>query len=135
MKKPKWPQEPKRVLLEAANVRLQDAKVLLKSKRYSGAVYLGGYVIECMLKVAICDYLGVSHLPGQYAVHNLELLLSASGLQKELKASLILTEQFDVILKWTVSIRYRGAVIQTEEARKFMKAVLEVREWLLKKRK
>jgi len=50
MNKLRWQQEPKRVLSEAANVRLQDAKALLKVKRYGGAVYLGGYVIECLLK-------------------------------------------------------------------------------------
>jgi hypothetical protein len=91
---------------------LQDAKALLKVERYGGAVYLGGYVIECLLKVAVCDFLGAGKLPAEYAVHNLEYLLRASGLLEELRASSMLTKHFDAILEWTVSMRYRGAVVR-----------------------
>jgi len=135
MNKPKWPQEPKRLLLEAANARLQDAKALLKVKRYGGAVYLGGYVIECLLKAAVCDHLGSNQLPGQYAMHNLELLLLTAGLQGELKASAKLLSAFNLILNWSVNLRYKGTFINAEAARKFIQAVTEVREWLLSKRK
>jgi HEPN domain-containing protein len=47
--------ERKTVLLHVSNERLKDATILLKQKRYNGAVYLGGYVIECLLKAAICE--------------------------------------------------------------------------------
>jgi hypothetical protein len=134
MIKPRGPQEPKRVLSEAANARLQDAKALLKVKRYGGAVYLGGYVIECMLKVAICDYIGVNQLPGQYAMHDLGSLLRTSGLQEELKASAKLLSAFNLVLNWSVNLRYKGTFISADAARKFMQAVTEVREWLLSKR-
>ena len=62
------PLESKNVLLQSAYERLRDARVLARreNKRYTGAVYLGGYVhfvhrrlrltvIECLLKAAICE--------------------------------------------------------------------------------
>jgi len=135
MTKSRWPQEPKRVLLEASKERLQDAKALFKVKRYGGAVYLAGYVIECLLKAVICEYLRVKQLPNQYTVHNLESLLAACGLKDTLRASPMLAKYFDVILEWTVTMRYRGSIVRADDARKFMEAVTEVRLWLLSKRK
>lgn len=57
--------------MHIASERLQDAKVLLKNGRYNGAVYSGGYVIECLLKAVICQRLGLEYLPKRYAVHDL----------------------------------------------------------------
>jgi hypothetical protein len=85
--------------------------------------------------VAVCDYLGLNQLPGQYAMHNLEVLLLTAGLQGELKASARHLSAFNLILNWSVNMRYKGTFISAEAARKFMQAVTEVREWLLSKRK
>lgn len=51
--------ERRSVLMHIAERRRGDARVLLRNKRYDGAVYLGGYVIECMLKAAICQWIGM----------------------------------------------------------------------------
>ncbi len=47
-------------LKSLANARLQDAKALLGRKRWSGAFYLSGYVIECALKACLLRHLGES---------------------------------------------------------------------------
>ena len=51
-----------------ADQRFQDAAVLLASrkKRFNGAVYLGGYAIECVLKAAICRLRNFHTLPEEY---------------------------------------------------------------------
>ena len=36
-----------------AETRLEDAKALLKAGRFDAAYYLGGYAVECALKVCI----------------------------------------------------------------------------------
>lgn len=41
-------------LTKIARARIEDAKVLVHSKRYDGAVYLCGYAVEIALKVRIC---------------------------------------------------------------------------------
>jgi HEPN domain-containing protein len=47
-------------LQNLAKIRLKDAKALLGRKRWSGAYYLCGYVIECALKACILRHLGES---------------------------------------------------------------------------
>lgn len=42
------------VQIDASRIRYQDAKSLQKSGRWSGAIYLAGYAIECSLKALIC---------------------------------------------------------------------------------
>lgn len=44
----------RRVQLGASRRRLEDAQVLHNQKRWTGAIYLGGYAIECALKSLIC---------------------------------------------------------------------------------
>jgi HEPN domain-containing protein len=40
--------------LDASRRRLEDAETLHKQKRWMGAIYLGGYAVECALKSLIC---------------------------------------------------------------------------------
>jgi HEPN domain-containing protein len=47
-------------LQNLAKVRLKDARALLGRKRWSGAYYLCGYVIECALKACLLRHLGES---------------------------------------------------------------------------
>lgn len=47
-------------LQNLAETRLRDAKALLGRKRWSGAYYLCGYVIECALKSCLLRHLGES---------------------------------------------------------------------------
>jgi HEPN domain-containing protein len=47
-------------LQRLAKARLKDAKALLGRKRWSGAYYLCGYVIECSLKACLLRHLGES---------------------------------------------------------------------------
>ena len=67
-----------------AVARLLDAKVLLKAKRYDGAVYLCGYAVELVLKARICKTLkwkGYPETKGEFdrlasfKVHDLDVLL------------------------------------------------------------
>lgn len=44
------------VQLGASRRRWEDAQVLHCQKRWAGAIYLGGYAIECSLKSLICYY-------------------------------------------------------------------------------
>lgn len=44
----------KRCQLRASRRRFEDALALHNCKRWSGAVYIGGYAIECSLKSLIC---------------------------------------------------------------------------------
>ena len=43
----------RRDLQSLANVRLREARVLLRAKEFSGAYYLAGYAVECALKACV----------------------------------------------------------------------------------
>jgi phosphopantetheinyl transferase (holo-ACP synthase) len=45
----------KRCQLGASRRRFEDADALHNCNRWSGAIYMGGYAIECSLKALICD--------------------------------------------------------------------------------
>lgn len=44
----------RRIQLGASRRRREDAEILYQSGRWSGAIYLAGYAIECSLKSLIC---------------------------------------------------------------------------------
>jgi HEPN domain-containing protein len=125
--------EHKTVLLQISRERFVDARVLLKQKRYNGAVYLGGYIIECLLKAAICVQLRRDTLPGEYRTHELGRLLRSSGLMQDLRSDAILLVRYSTVEEWNVEIRYRGAQCNVQEATKFLDAVKEVQQWILNK--
>jgi HEPN domain-containing protein len=111
-----------------ANQRLEDAQVLIASRkrRYNGAVYLGGYAVECALKTAICVLKNLPTLPEYYKTHVLDELLGATGLT--LPDNLVM--KFCILRDWTVELRYQTKALNAQYARKFLRYAKEVKQWL-----
>ena len=127
------PLESKNVLLQSAYERLRDARVLARreNKRYTGAVYLGGYVIECLLKAAICVEQRTERLPAKYRTHELEALLEATGYRLTMTTEI--ASKFRIIVGWNVMLRYQGRQYKAQDARTFLANVEVIRQWLLEK--
>ena len=67
----------------AAGKLLQDASTLLKSRRFDGAGYLAGYVVECVLKTIIQVERGkVSHIHDLTRLGNDAIRLAAQPGQR-----------------------------------------------------
>ncbi|UCC31941.1 MAG: HEPN domain-containing protein [Phycisphaerales bacterium] len=105
-------------LREVADVRLMEAEALLKARQYAGAVYLGGYAVECYLKVAVCVTLGWDALLATFKTHDLDGLIRYSGFEGRLREDAGVFESFAKIVDmWTIdtkdnrerkqSVRYR----------------------------
>jgi HEPN domain-containing protein len=101
-------------LRKLARARLEDARALLNARRYDGAVYLGGYVVEIALKARICRTLRWSGFPetrqefhafASFRTHNLDVLLALSGRERRVKATHI--ADWWVAATWDPEIRYR----------------------------
>ncbi|MCX6990406.1 MAG: hypothetical protein NTX49_05020 [Chlamydiae bacterium] len=96
--------------------RLGDAKALLETGRYSGAVYICGYVVELGLKKKICQTLNWDEFPtdSQYKAlktHELEVLLHFSGVKKFVIANL--RPEWSVVSTWDPEKRYSiGRVVE-----------------------
>ena len=126
---------PRQRLAAVADGRLADANVLVNAGRHAAAVYIGGYAVECCLKAAICKTLDLDDLPGTFAVHDLELLLLHSGLNKQIQLDAHVHEAFNKLREvWDETVRYDDPGKYTEsEARSVINWVTEVVGWVKRK--
>jgi hypothetical protein len=101
-------------LRKLVRARLKDAEVLCTHRRYAGAVYLCGYVIELALKARICQTLKWPGFPEtrremesyrSFIVHNLDVLLHLSGVEAQIKTD-HLTE-WSIVARWEPELRYQ----------------------------
>ena len=101
-------------LRKLARARLTDAKSLLRARRYDGAIYIGGYVVEIALKARICRTVKWDAFPesrkefaslATFRTHDLDILLALSGRERQIK-SRHLAEWYGVAA-WDPEVRYR----------------------------
>ena len=112
-----------KVLKSICRARLSDAKVLLKAKRYDGAVYICGYVVELALKARICHTLRWAGFPEtrhefrdfqSLRTHDLEILLRFSGIEPRIKGKYF--TQWSAVLNWDPDKRYRAGQTSEQKA-------------------
>ncbi|HEY8665837.1 MAG TPA: hypothetical protein VIL86_04185 [Tepidisphaeraceae bacterium] len=141
-------------LRAVASLRLDDARLLLNSgqnARMNGAMYMGGFVIECLLKALLLDrhpnlHGAVDRTKLSEPDREVHALLYSHDLDKmlgflpEVRTKLeSITDASgrsqwpsfnDVCEEWTVYARYSTAQAPPAEARRFLDTVEEVKEWL-----
>lgn len=88
----------RRHLERIGDERLREARALLEAGCFAGAVYIGGYAVECYLKAAICRRLGWDQLLGVFRTHDLEGLLLYTGLNFELESQILVYANFRQIV-------------------------------------
>ncbi len=96
-----------------ADARLKDSIILCSNKRYDGAVYICGYVIELGLKLRICKTLNWDGFPStnkefndfrSFKTHNLDVLLALSGVEEMIKTEYF--PEWSSIAAWDPEARY-----------------------------
>ena len=119
------------VFSAVAEVRLNDAKALLEMRRYAGAIYLGGYAIECLLKWAVTCRQGIVYLPATLEIHNWDKLLQEAGLGPFLQAApevqAIFSELSD---RWAPELRYLSRPVSRNEAETLYGNLADVYNWI-----
>ncbi|HZM63529.1 MAG TPA: hypothetical protein VFB59_00160 [Candidatus Saccharimonadales bacterium] len=102
-------------LRKLSDMRISDARVLLKNKQYCGAYYLAGYAVECALKARIAQNTRKYDFPDKQLVidsytHNLEALVKLAGLnvtlERDMKADSTLATYWSVVKDWSEENRY-----------------------------
>ncbi len=100
-----------------ANIRIADAKVLLKTSRNaSGAYYLAGYAVECAIKACIAKNTKVGDWPPKpddvrkmYS-HDLNELIKqanlAAALDTEIKTNPQFAGHWGIVKEWSEQKRY-----------------------------
>ncbi|MFZ2145713.1 MAG: HEPN domain-containing protein [Sedimentisphaerales bacterium] len=101
---------------ELAQIRLEDAQILLEKGRYSGAYYLAGYAVECGLKACIAKKTRKFDFPPDPTtirdiyVHDLEKLIKAAELRRTLDEALEKDSDLEVnwalVKDWNEKSRY-----------------------------
>lgn len=141
-------------LRAVAELRLGDAEFLLgtgKNGRANGAIYIGGFVIECLLKAMLLERhpnLRYVHDPAQLSQPDLQvfgLLYSHDlddmlGFLPEVPAKLkrvdaasgsrLWTDFQGVCAEWTIYARYSPKRAGIADARRFVATIREVKAWL-----
>ncbi|HEY9893729.1 MAG TPA: hypothetical protein V6D37_18420 [Candidatus Sericytochromatia bacterium] len=133
--------------LGASRRRLEDAQVLHTQKRWTGAIYLGGYAIECSLKSLICHEEGKTNfketkifkkgLQGS-SLHSLtKVSENLNVIQRaiELDRTGAYKEAWNLILSvWrNDELRYSDKTGDEESSKKFIQAVKTWHQFLLDK--
>jgi hypothetical protein len=102
---------------EVARLRIHDAKCLFKEGRYNGAIYLGGYAVECQLKFAYCKRKTEMHLPRRLETHDWDTLVAAAGLSSDIKRQTQIDAVYSGLVDlWGPSLRYRTGRYSQQEA-------------------
>lgn len=100
-------------LRKRAKAKLKDAEILYNNRRYDGAVYLSGYVMELILKARTCRTLNWTGYPEtirefqdyrSFKTHNLDILLSLSGLEPKIKIYHFV--DWSNVNQWNPEMRY-----------------------------
>ncbi len=129
----------------ASHQRLEDAKVLLNASRWRGAMYIGGYAVECLLKTKLmqiydCKNLGeLEDLLRQRSIlsahrtvftHQLEDLLRLAPGYNRLMQNRDVLSLFNKVNQWTPNWRYTSKQANRREATEFMTSIERFMHWI-----
>jgi hypothetical protein len=115
--------------------RLEDAKTLLRAERTTGAIYLAGYAVECMLKAIVLFQVPVRERTDRLAefkgrsAHSFERLKELwSGAGGE-RFSRDVARDFATVASWSTEFRYTPGVADYSTAEQFLNACHRVLNW------
>jgi HEPN domain-containing protein len=128
-----------------AELRIEEARILLNNKCYEGAYYLAGYAVECALKACVAkktkrfDFPPKEKVVRELYTHNLSQLINQAGLQIVLEARKKSVIQFEsnwaVVKDWKEDVRYETE-IDDKRANDLYSAIVDkkhgVLSWLKK---
>jgi len=124
-----------RLYYRAGKQRWEDAEILLAAGRRTGAVYLGGYAVECALKALILETMPpglrrttLDRFRGAWG-HNLQALRDLYGNQSGGQVPHLLAEHFSSLDWWTTDLRYASGIMKAAETNRFMRSAQVVLAW------
>ncbi|MDJ0518305.1 MAG: hypothetical protein QNJ74_19315 [Trichodesmium sp. MO_231.B1] len=134
------------IQLGASRCRLEDARALHSQKKWNGAIYMGGYAIECALKSLICYQEGTNNFKNTTVfkqglrgskLHSLVKLLTAlPNIQRVIAqpGNNPYREAWNTVTSlWqNDKLRYSNKMGDETEANKFIDAVKKLHKYLLR---
>ena len=124
-----------RLFYRCALKRFEEARILRKAGQTTGAVYLAGYGIECMLKALILNNLPdekqeetLREFRGRQA-HDYHWLRKKYAQNGGSQISTELKHGFTLIFAWTTELRYVPKTMKDSEADAFLKIAEDFFHW------
>jgi hypothetical protein len=135
--------------------RLDDARILLKNRRYSSTIYMSGYALELALKYRICRIMkfskGFPENRAEFDIyyfdttktflrstikelrdirhHKLPILLRYSGEQLNIETNF--SSDWDLVKGWNPEMRYINMIVRRQKANDFLKSIRSIVNELL----
>ena|SRR5579884_121696 len=124
-----------RLCYRAASQRFEDAHLLLREDRTTGAVYLAGCTVECLLKALVLHGVAgglrrrlLEEMRGRLA-HNWEWL---GGLYRRHVGTPIprdVSRHLARVGVWSTDLRYAAGLLRRAVANEFMDSVAAISAW------
>ena len=108
----------------AALKHLQDAAVLARGRRFDGAAYLAGYVVECALKTLIQVEFGQARHGHELTslLDELDVLAVRAGTRTgRLYAGVAASFRNADVLAWRPEMRYRAPGVASSDADRWLR--------------
>ena len=121
--------------LRAAEERLEDAHALTAAGRHAGAIYLGGYAVECGLKALL-----LANVPSRFEMETQDSFRGAAahdflGLRHRCEGVGVnfpphLARNLRSVREWDVADRYNPAGATAARAAEFLAAAAAILNWV-----
>lgn len=124
-----------RLYYRSARRRYEDARILQTAAHTTGAVYLAGYAIECMLKALILDASSARKRAEVMAsfrgtrAHQFDWLRSSYLKQGGARLPPEISEAFSLVNTWSTDLRYTPREIGAKDAVIFMGSAQRIMSW------
>jgi len=124
-----------RLFYRCAFQRYEEAKYLLDGGYTTGAVYLAGYGIECVLKALILTVTTSRKRPDLIKsftggkAHDFDWLRSIYLSRAGSRFPAIINQYLTFVAGWSTDLRYMPRQFQPKDAQAFLKAVTAVMHW------
>lgn len=118
--------------------RFEDAEILLQNGRTNGAMYLGGYTVECMLKALLLSSVPVGSQNALMKSFRGSIAHNYDWLRNELRAKgiefpAIVARQLLIVNSWSTELRYLAGTKKAREVQVFLNAAAQLLEWVERK--
>jgi HEPN domain-containing protein len=124
-----------RLFYRCAFQRFEDAQLLFRNERSTGAVYLAGYGVECILKALILSVVApknVGAILGSFKghrAHDYEWLRSVYRQNGGASLPRETNRCFTLVDIWSTEIRYYPGTVKERDADRFITAAWALLEW------
>lgn len=124
-----------RLFYRSAVQRYEDAQILLDANRTTGAIYLAGYGIECILKALVLSALPPASRAAMFdsfrgAKAHSDVWLKAQYMECDgARFPREINEAFTLVQQWTTDLRYLPRTLKKGDATAFLAAAAEIILW------